>query len=168
RVYFLNGSGTSQELYMREDDSTTYDVSASECTVNCGSNQSADDLVWANPTGDVALFVSCAKLTNDAAESKACGNGQNIQVGEGFKLYRWDENAAPGHHLTDLTVDHEPSDGTQPNVLDIVGASTNGGIVYLITGGDSFGANGGQLVSGASTASGMKLYRVRWNGGNPI
>ena len=48
---------------------TTFDVSRSECTLGaaCGADDSFDPFLWANPAGDVAIFKSCAKLTDASA-----------------------------------------------------------------------------------------------------
>jgi hypothetical protein len=142
RIFFYNGEGAFRTLYMREDGTTTYDLSAPECVVpaDCGANSSEEKFVWADEAGDVALFRSCDKLTD---ASKPCT--------EGDKLYRWDRNAAPGHRLTDLSVAVEAADGTAPQALGIVGASDDGSVVYLINGG-----------SGTE-----QLYRIAWNGGSP-
>ena len=109
---------------MREDAATTVDVSETECTLGaaCGSPQEkSDDSLYATPSADDAFFVSCARLT-DSSSPEGCGSdvsgwaagGSGGGVG-GSKLYRWEAEAAPGHHLVDVTVDHEPSDGDQPN-----------------------------------------------------
>jgi hypothetical protein len=175
RIFFANpnadNSGNSSacvnpgcQIYMREHAATTYDVSASECTVTCGSPQEkADYFLSATPSGEQAFFSSCAKLTDDSSPEATCvspkQNGSGL--GEvGSKLYRWDRNGAPGGKLVDLTVDHEPEDGSQPDFLGLVGNSDNGDVAYFAT--------GGQIVTGAPTGSGAKLYRWRWNGGSPL
>jgi hypothetical protein len=171
RIYFQNRtiSGSVEEpkgnceepvcdLYLRENGTTTIHVSATECTANCGVDSSPDIFRWADRAGDKALFVSCAKLTDASAEAKSC-NGSSPVVAEQLKLYRWDRNGAPGHRLVDLTVDHEPADGSQPDALEQIGASADGDTVYFVA--------GGQIVSGGPTGSFLKLYRWRWNGGSP-
>ncbi len=180
RLYFLqnvadsvNSGGVVCEnsdchLYMREGGTTTYRVSTSECTVNCGVDDSADGFEWASSRGDVALFKSCAKLTNASSPADSCGG----TGGPSTKLYRWDENAAPGHRLVDLSIDNEPGDGVQPGVQAVIGASTRedlpasdnraaGNTVYFVA--------AGQIVPGASPAASnaVKLYRWQWNDGNP-
>ncbi len=161
RIYFQNGSAGSRGLYMRENNAVTYDLSVPECAVpaDCGTSVSEETFLWANPVGDVALFLSCDKLTDASAPAPSvlpCAG----RAGDGDKLYRWDEDAAPGHHLTDLTVDHEPSDGIAPDAVGILGASDNGSVVYLVTA-------TGQLVSGAPTGQDWKLFRLSWNDGSP-
>ena len=179
RIYFQNpvgsglGSATSGgctascEIYMRENATTTIDISASECTVSCGTaSDSADFFKWATPDGEKAFFLSCAKLTNSAAPSVSCGNeyGAGFAQGtEGSKLYRWDESAPPGHRLVDISIDNEPVDGVQPDaegLLGLIGTSDDGDTVYFAT--------DGQLVSGAPLETdGAKIYRWRWNEGSP-
>ena len=177
---------TGCDLYMREGDTaTTYPVSASECTTGCNpTSHSAAWFEWASPAGDIALFTSCDKLTDEStlfvggpfAGGSDCGSGgfdglgTTVEQGEQAKLYRWDLNGPAGHHLTDLTVDHEPSDGLRPMTKGVLGESSDtsappdsnaapGNTVYFVT--------HGQIVSGASTGPGLKLYRWRWNGGSP-
>ncbi|HXR29756.1 MAG TPA: hypothetical protein VN752_01275, partial [Solirubrobacterales bacterium] len=169
------------QVYMRENSSTTYHVSASECTASCGGSPERNEFIYATPGGSKAFFFSCSKLTDESSpEGSECGSA----VGEG-KLYRWDRDAAPGHRLVDLSVDHEPSDGIQPGIDQedlgaFVGASDDGDIAYFVA--------GGQLVAGEPTfapgtveeeyirgtgektgiRNGRKLYRWRWNGGDPV
>ena len=162
------GAVAGCDIYMREDDATTYAVSEPECTASCGPTHSVDVFRWASPAGDIALFESCDKLTDDSTaffetSSGECFNGSGLGgsvTGEQAKLYRWDRSLPDGHRLVDLTVDHEPADGTKPKFKGLIGASSDGNTVYFIA--------RGQIVSGAPTGdAGLKLYRWRWNGGNP-
>jgi len=179
RIYFQNSVeaddaghclNTGCELYMREDDATTFHVSESECTLGaaCGAHLESV-FAWADPTGDKAFFYSCARLTNASAPGGDCGEPSVGSVPTpGKKLYRWDRNGAPGHRLIDLSTDQEPGDGEQPNVQFLIGASDDGDTAYFVTGATDGGVrNGGQIVAGASTASAFKLFRWRWNGGSP-
>jgi len=154
------------DLYLRENGATTIHVSASECTVECGGANNADRFKWATPSGEEAFFISCAKLTDESAPDVSCGKEVGISWGtgrKGSKLYRWDENAPPGHHLVDLTVDHEPADGVQPATggeLGLLGASDDGNTAFFTT--------PGQIVAGAPlNTPGSKIYRWRWDGGSP-
>jgi hypothetical protein len=185
RVFFQNpvpSSGSQAiacdipgcQLYMREGGATTYDVSVSECTLGpgpCGSPQTvADKFLSATSSGAEAFFTSCAKLTDDSAPEVSCTDPYRSGGATGSKLYRWDRDAAPGHQLIDLTVDHEPSDGSQPDFAGLIGHSEDGEVAYFVTGTQSFfsgASTGGQIVSGEPTFVGEKLYRWRYNGGNP-
>ena len=60
------------DLYMREGATTTFHVAESECRVDCGPIAYPNGFVWANPTGDIALFAGCAKLTDDSSAYSAC------------------------------------------------------------------------------------------------
>jgi hypothetical protein len=170
-------AGAACDVYMREGDAVTYDVSAGECTGPCGIESAPDGFLWATRSGDKAFFASCAQLTDaSSAGSSSCNPGTPVTTDE-LKLYRWDRDAPPGHRLVDLSVDHESADGHQPEALDVVGASTDegappdsnaapGNTVYFVA--------GGQIVAGepAPTGAGglpkgLKLYRWRWNGGSP-
>jgi hypothetical protein len=164
RIYFQNqyegGTGGCQSaachLYMREGDATTYEVSASECTASCGSDTSGETMRGATPAGGIAFFSSADKLTDGAAPT-------------GQKLYRWDENGAPGHKLLDVTPDNEPADGAAPSFGELLGISDDGNTAYFV--------NSGQLVAGepvgrlfepkGSLTGEEKLYRWSWNGGSP-
>jgi hypothetical protein len=176
RIFFQNQTtsfadcrAASCDLYMREDGADTLHVSASECTASCGSSQ-ADQFMLATPSGEKALFASCAKLTDASSVSVSC-NGRAGFSDQPFKLYRWDRTAPPGHRLIDLSIDNEPADGTQPSFLGAIGQSDDGDTVYFVT--------AGQIVSGEPTfksdvgviggyaIKGAKLYRWRHNGGNP-
>jgi hypothetical protein len=143
----------------------TFDVSAPECSSGgeCGNPASkADAFVTATPSGNVAFFTSCAKLTDASAPQGGCISPLSnfgLNSGGEAKLYRWERNGVPGHRLTDLTVDKEPGDGVQPNFRQMVGASEDGNIVYFVT--------QSQLISGEPTTAPEKLYRWEWNGGNP-
>jgi hypothetical protein len=188
RIYFQNPVGGSPvgidtgqcladcELYMRKNAAETIDVSASECTLGpatCGTpGNSADFFKWATPSGEKAFFYSCAKLTDESAPAVNCGNqsgvGHHAGGTPGSKLYRWDENAPPGHHLVDISLDHEPADGVQAapgndptaGELVMIGSSDDGNTVFF--------ASRGQLVSGAPLETdGAKIHRWRWNGGSP-
>ena len=186
RIYFQNPArnyGTSGsigtgrclsggcDLYLRHAGATTR-VSESECTSECGVDTVTHRFLWADPSGKVALFDSCAKLTDDSnAASTACSYEENYsEAAANDKLYRWSEEAPPGHRLVDLSVDDEPNDGSQPKVVGVIGASSDAGAdpgdnaapgntVYFIA--------ASQLVAGEPTDEGLKLYRWRWNNGSP-
>jgi hypothetical protein len=154
RIFFQNPGSPGSclgncELYLREDDSITYDVSESECTVSCGSS-APDSFRWATPTGDRVLLSSSAKLTDE--DTSATGGD----------LYLWSKGPDPAHeaNLTLLSKDSEAADGTAADVQGVLGMSDDGDTVYFVA--------SGQIVSGAPTAAGPKLYRWQSNGGSPI
>jgi hypothetical protein len=182
RIYFHNSNSNPSfpaghcgspgcELYLRENSEETIHVSESECTEACDTaSNSPDSFLWATPSGDKAFFLSCAKLTDASAAGKSCSLSGVPASGAELKLYRWDRDGTPEHRLIDLSVDTEPSDGTQPRALDVIGASRDesadpasnaapGNTVYFIA--------ARQLVSGAPASGGLKLYRWRWNNGGP-
>jgi NHL repeat-containing protein len=170
RIYFQNEVTGLQErvaghcetaacdLYLRESGTTptTFHVSASECTVDCGVDSSPDDFVWANPMGDKAIFRSCAKLTDQSADPETCVDLADQSTG---KLYRWDRDGAPGHRLVDITIDQEPADGVQPRAYDVIDASDDGDVAFFLA--------QGQLVPTKPINDGLKLYRWLWNEGAP-
>ncbi len=172
RIYFQTGAPhegiglpvcvlapTGCKLWLRESGTTTIDVSATECTVECGEPENRGiEFLSANPTGDKAFFETCAKLTDTSSPDGGCING-GPQAGIGKKLYRWDRNSPAGARLVDLTVDEEPADDVQPDFRGLLGHSDDGEIAYFVA--------GGQLVPGAPTSGELKLYRWRWNAGSP-
>ena len=153
------------DLYLREDGIETIHVSRSECTVDCGTDASPDQFLAANPAGDVAFFISCAKLTDASSPSTTCpSNGAMDDVCRRQALPLGPQrHAGRPARLVDLTVDREPADGVQANALrTIVGGA------IADDGDTAFFVAGGQIVSGEPTGSFMKLYRWRWNGGSPL
>jgi len=179
RIFFNNptNSGASCavlicKLHMREDGVTTYNLSASECTVSCGNAAAKPDAFLAATTsGGEAFFVSCAKLTDASSAEGSCSN-QPDGGPPGSKLYRWSETAdGSGHNLIDLSTDHQPADGSQPNfkgLIDISSEESADPDSDAFAGNTAYFVAGGQIVAGAPTGSFDKLYRWRWNGGVPI
>jgi hypothetical protein len=159
--------GDGCELYLREGGAVTYDVSASECTVDCGTPQAfGDQFLSATPSGGHAFFTSCAKLTDDAPLN-SCSNLDS-------QLYRWDRNAPSGGRLVDLIVDREPSDGSAPGLLGLIGHSDDGETAYfvarnqIVAGQPTFPTSEIRIRSSVeSVIDNAKLYRWRYNGGSP-
>jgi len=158
--------GPGCELYLRDQGvGQTFRVSAPECSGSCGPSHSPTAFLSATPAGDKAFFLSCDQLTDastpfETSVSPACAGAVTDQS-EQAKLYRWSEDPdASGHHLTDLTSDHEPSDGLRPRAKALIGASADGDTAYFVA--------HGQIVSGQPTGDFLKLYRWRWNGGTPV
>jgi hypothetical protein len=143
RVFFENGG----EIYMRQLRAITYHVSQSECTSSCGAG-SADDFDRATPDGSKVLIASAAKLTNDDSSPE-----------QDLYLYTHSGNPAANVNLTLISKDSEPADGNSAGLLGVVGMSDDGKTVYF--------AASGQLVSGAPTEPGPKIYRWRASGGSP-
>jgi hypothetical protein len=150
RVFFYNGTVNTQELYLRKDGSVTRWVSEQECSPACPNTSAADGFEWATSDGSKALFMSAGKLTDDASFVAGQSN-----------LYRYVDSASPStdQNLVLIGKDNEPADGTNAGLLGVSGISSDGDTVF-------FAANG-QIVPGAPTAAGQKVYRWRWNGGAP-
>jgi hypothetical protein len=141
KVFFLNGNGSNdvvelQELYVRENGTTTVEVSASQ--KNNGSGPGGTDpngpLVpqyWpASSDGSMAFFTSCEQLTNDStADSTDTGFSRNC-VG-GRDLYRYDTASGV---LTDLSVDRN-GDPHGADVQGVLGSSVDGSYVYFVANG---------------------------------
>jgi hypothetical protein len=148
RIFFQNPtSGASEELYLREN-ATTYWVSEQECSPACSDTSAADVFEWATPDGSKAFLLSAAKLVN--SDTSAAGNDL-------YMFTKGPNPAGEAENLTLLSKDNEPADGTEAAVLGMLGLSDNGNTVYF--------AASKQIVAGAPTAAGAKLYRWHWNGG---
>ena len=140
-------TATNCELYLRENDAVTYWVSEQECSPACSNTAAPDQFEWATPDGSKAFFLSTAKLVN--ADTSAASND--------LYMFTKGSNPAGEENLTLLSRDNEPADGTEAAVKGMLGLSDNGSTVYF--------AASGQLVAGAPTGAGVKLYRWHWNGG---
>lgn len=140
-------------LYLRDDqgtpstaDDTTVQVNASEKTN--GSGPGGTDPAGPQParfwdaTPDLSqiFFTSTVALTDDAPTGEP-----NVP-----KLYRFDVDAAEGHHLTLLSVDHEPGDGTSDAGDGVLGVSEDGSYVYF--------AGPNQLQAGGPTAPAERIF----------
>jgi sugar lactone lactonase YvrE len=141
RVFFTRReSGFANEegqVFVRENESSTVGVSASQRTV-VDPNGPRPALFWgASADGSRAFFTSAAELTDDANTGSA-DNAPN--------LYEYDVESG---HLSDLTVDHTVSDTSGAGVDGVVGMSEDGSYVYFVA--------SGVLASGA-TAGGDNLY----------
>jgi hypothetical protein len=158
RIFFQNPATGNSELYVRADGTVTYDVSQTECTSSCGAAKT-DTFVVATPNGNKALIRSDGKLTDDdTSTTGACTAASTA----GCDLFLYTQSANPAsdpHNLTMVSKDNEPSDGTVAGVQGMLGMSDDGNTVFFV-------ANG-QLVAGAPTVAGYKVYRWRWNGGSP-
>ncbi len=124
-------------VYMREDHARTVQLDAFE-NGEVGSTTAG---FWAaTPDGSKVLIDSEDSLTEDS-------------VGiAGTKLYMYDVNAPVGHHLTLISQDQEPADGTRVDVSEVLGMSEDGSYVYFGSGGDRLAS--GQPESTVSTVSG--------------
>jgi hypothetical protein len=159
-IYFQNPAAPSSnptcaanncELYLRDDDARTVWASEQECSPACSNVTAPNVYRWANAGGDRALFTTTAKLVNG---DPTLGGTDDLY------MYRHsDDPAADPHNLVLLSADKAPGDGVNADVRGILGESDDGDTVYFVA--------DGQLVAGAPTAAGAKIYRWRWNAGTP-
>lgn len=144
------------DLYLRSDHASTVQLNVSEKTngagpggIDPGGPQPAQ---YADASSDAsrAFFVTSEAMTDDAPV-----NGDR-------KLYMYSLTPdGQGHHLTFLSVDHDPADDatSSDDVRGVVGASDDGHTVYFVDG-------GGQLVLGrAHSISGVPFKLFRWHDG---
>jgi hypothetical protein len=151
----INGNDCG-ELYMRVDHATTVQLNVSEKTNGAGPGGTDENgpqpatYQDASVDGSRVFFTTLEALTNDAP------------VSGDRKLYQY--SVVPdgqGHHLTFVSADHEPADGTSgDDVKGAMGVSADGETVYFTT---SFG----QLVAGETTTivPGLDDKIYRWHDG---
>jgi hypothetical protein len=151
RIFFGSPGifSSNRELFMRENDTTTYRISRSECTSSCGS-PAKSEFAEATPDGSKALFASTAKLSDEDNQP-------------GRDLYMFTQSPEPEdpgeQNLTLIDKDNEPADGTEGTFRGVYGMSNDGNTVFFVS--------TSQLVFGKPTAPGPKLYRWQWNEGSP-
>jgi hypothetical protein len=105
------GEVGKQGVFVREDATTTRDISLSETsTADSGATYQ-----WATPGGSTVFFTANAGLTQESSS-------------EGTDLYEYDFAKPEGERLTDLSVDHDTG-GAAVNAF--LGASEDGSSVYF-------------------------------------
>ena len=156
RVFFMapysSYPAANQEVYMRENGTTTVDISKSECTSPppCGVDSGATD-VGSTFDGAKVFISSGEKLTDEDTSGNAARD-----------LYEYRNGPNPdaeAHNLVLMTPDQEPEDGLGANFVTLLGKSDDGNTAFFVA--------EGQIVSNAPTAGKFKVYRWRWNGGSP-
>jgi hypothetical protein len=164
RVFFQSppAPDPNSQLYMREGGSTTYEIGQTECTTACGST-SWKAFATASEDGSMAFFETPEKLSDEDSGAELVNEDDNpstpLVPARDLYLYRHSANPGSDRNLWVLTRDDEPADGTSANLRGELGHSEDGTVVFFAT--------SGQIVPGATTAPGFKLYRWRWNGGSP-
>jgi hypothetical protein len=160
----------NRQLYVREDNTTTVEVSASRRT-DCADHNPCSGALEPDPGGPQSarywgasvdgsrvFFTSCAKLTDDAtAAAPTVPTEDHCRPGQaetGNDLYEYDLESST---LRDLTVDGNIADPDGAGVLGVVYVSTDGTYVYFVA--------EGSLAAGAVSDQ-PNLY-VTHNGGNP-
>ncbi len=135
RIFWVDAN--KQNLYVREDGTSTVQLNLSQRTPSLG-NGTAAGLAAATPDGSRAFFIDETALTNAA--------------GENGGLYEYD---LAGNQLTDLT----PDAAGPPDVEGVLGISEDGASVYFVAGASltSNAAPG----AGAPSPGGRNLYLAR-------
>jgi hypothetical protein len=149
RVFFTDTSTgdvvtRTGTLYMRVDGTTTVQLNASEKTPPPDPPDPEQPASYADASanGSRVFFTTRQQLTNEPG-------------GPGAKLYMYDVNAPVGHHLTLISVDHEPADPPGA-VHGVMGTNADGHYVYFVA--------GGQLVAGQPTDLNRTIYE--WHDGD--
>jgi hypothetical protein len=145
-------------LYVRENDTQPQSpvlegrctVSADACTTQVdasqgGSGPGGGGYFWAASTnGSKVFFTDCSKLTSDStasAEPECNPEGGEKPQFTGNDIYEYDLSKPAGKRLTDLTVDHNPSDALGADVQGVIGVSEDGSYAYFVAHGVLAGAN---------------------------
>jgi hypothetical protein len=137
RVFFQNVSGLI-EVYVREDNSSTTEVSLSQRTGSVGTPAPSGALFqWASPDGSKVFFTSRSELTD-----KATAEGG---------LYEYDLR---DHTLSFLTPDAADPSGASVPLDAVIAASEDGSRIYFIAEGKLEGSG----LAGAGTAGQPNLY----------
>jgi WD40-like Beta Propeller Repeat len=120
RVFFTSNEG--EQLYVRENETSTVEVSASQRTTPDPHGPQPARYWGASADGSKVFFTSRAELTNDANTGSA---------DSAANLYQYDLESG---ELTDLTVDNTDPNGAA--VLGFVTAGEDGAYVYFVAEGD--------------------------------
>ncbi len=127
---------TPSGLYVREGVGTEHPL-----TVQADAPLGGGRFLTASSDDSKIFFADISRLTPDSTAG-AGGRGD---------LYRFEPNGSGGGHLTDLTVDHEPSDPQGAEVLGALGASADGSYLYFVANGVlAPGAVHGNCTAGSS------------------
>jgi WD40 repeat protein len=146
RVFFT--AGETGQVYLRENGTSTLQVSASQRTTPDPNGAKPAAFMAAIPDGSKVFFASCEKLTNDstAVSTGAATCGEEAQ---GQDLYEYDLLSGALH---DLTVDSNGGDALGAAVQGVLGGSADGSYVYFV-------GNGVLPNSGASSPGTCHLVK---------
>jgi hypothetical protein len=142
RIIFTDVSTGDQQatgnLYVRINGTSTLQINASERT-DCADHDPCSGTPEPDPAGPQSAAFQTASTDGSRVFFITSEQLTDTPLHNTAGLYMYDANAPTGHHLTVITVDHEPAD--IPNsVRGVIGASDDGHYVYFIS--------GGQLVAG--------------------
>ncbi len=127
RSVLFNAAGYS-DLFLRVNAEKTINVSTSQKPGSPGPALSVGS-AGISADGSEVIFTSTSELTEDAYTGRTSGVLNN----KGSDLYSYDVKTGV---LTDLTVDHEPTDKeTGAGVEHVVGASRDASYIYFIASG---------------------------------
>lgn len=136
RVFFTIGTVNGLQLFVREDATTTKEVSLSQKPGNVGDEVFGEvAFLGAATDGSEVLFSSTGELTADATP----GGG----------IYRYDLGSDQLEFLTPDTIDGNPQ------IQGAAGVSADGSRIYFVA--------GGQLVAGQGQPGGHNLYYADGN-----
>jgi hypothetical protein len=142
RIIFTDlsaGDGQSTgNLYVRINGTSTVQINATERT-DCADHDPCTGTPEPDPAGPQPAEFQTASTDGSRVFFITSEQLTDTPLDNAAGLYMYDANAPAGHHLTVISVDHEPADALG-SVHGVMGASDDGHYVYFIS--------GGQLVAG--------------------
>jgi hypothetical protein len=153
RVFFTAaGSG---RLYVRENATTTTQISASQRTIPDPNGEKPAAFMAATPDGSKVFFTSCEKLTDDSTAVSTAADTCTTE-NQGQDLYSYDVGSGD---LIDLTVDPNAGDPKGAAVQGVLGASNDGSYIYFVANGAlAQGVSSGNCTIGAAGGANCNLY----------
>jgi WD40-like Beta Propeller Repeat len=146
RGYFENGVNHPKQVYVRENDTVTKEISLSQKTGEVGTPSNGAFFLWASADGSKVLFGSGSQLTNDAT----AGGG----------MYEYDFES---HALRFLTPDATDVNGARVPDQAVVGASDDGSRIYFVAEGKLEGP--GLAGKGTTGQPNLYVYEPRTSAG---
>jgi hypothetical protein len=128
-------------LYAREDpfseSASTVQLDAAEA--GAAGSGGGGQFWGASADGNKVFFTDCRQLTSDstAVTEGSCfhmAGGEDL-VKTGNDLYEYNYGSGGAPRLSDLTVDHDPSDPLGADVQGVLGTSEDGNYIYFVAGG---------------------------------
>lgn len=125
-VWMGQGRGYYDHLYLRDTETgETARLDVPNTGVAPPGGEGTPLFMTASSDDSRVFFLDTERLTEDSTAKESYPQKAD--------LYEFDLNAAPGHRLTDLTVDRNPEESA--NVAMVTGASEDGSYVYFTASG---------------------------------
>jgi hypothetical protein len=149
----VNGEGADAHTLAISEPKAPETIASSPADENCSTVECQKDITeqanWrdallagASEDGSRALFLSTQQLTDTATQDPSGDSAENCSSATGLRgcnLYLYDQGAAPGHGLIDVSAGD--SSGLGPEVQGVMGVSADGSHVYFVAKGVLAGDN---------------------------